>query len=197
MSSVLILGPTSELTRSMIESLRRLSVDVVEGSAREVDSVIVVLDIEHPESLLAERYSCRSGLRRRAYENEVCGVAVGTALATGARRVVVVCDGRRLTFGQRIRAAGMVRRLARRIDYECELNGEGPARRPTRWSTPETTWPASRLPLRHLRLCTTRPGAIRLCAWRGCVWKSNSALRCIRRRELSRPRTGLCSRSSA
>lgn len=110
----------------MIESSRRLGIDVVEGSAREVDSVILVLDLEQPESLLAERHSCRSGLRRRAYENEVCAVAVGTALDTGARRVVVVCDGRRLTFGQRIRAAGMVRRLARRIDYECEINGDGP-----------------------------------------------------------------------
>ncbi|MGE0218015.1 hypothetical protein [Mycolicibacterium sp.] len=135
MSSVMVLGRASALAASILAALRDLEVDVVEDAAPRgvsprsdttvpaVDSMLVVFEAARPEVLLADRGFRWSRLRLWAYENEACDLAVTSALGTGARRLVLACDGRQLTFGQRVRATGFLRRLAHRIDYECAVNG--------------------------------------------------------------------------
>lgn len=133
-ASVVVLGRRSELTASMVAALRRHGVTAIEEAARggsrervtAVESMILVVDGHRAETLFGERPSYRSRRRVAAWENDACDLVVTTALDTGARRILAVCDGRRLTFGQRTRAVGVFRRLARRIDYECAINGLAP-----------------------------------------------------------------------
>ena len=135
-SSVRMLGRSSDLTASIVAGLRRAGVHAIEGPAargspaqlggphRAADAIILVVDLNRSETSLAERHSrwsCRWGARR--YEQDACNLAVDTVSRTRASHLMVVCDARLLTFGQRARATGLVRRVARRIDYECAING--------------------------------------------------------------------------
>ncbi|WP_349270378.1 hypothetical protein MPNTM1_01368 [Mycolicibacterium parafortuitum] len=113
-SSVMVVGRSPDLTASLVAALRRLGADVIEGPAScVVDSMVVVL--------VPDRAAAR--VLNKASTDALCDTAVGAVLDTGARRLIVVSDGRHLTFGQRTRAAGVARRAARRIEYECEVNG--------------------------------------------------------------------------
>ena len=125
-SSVMVVGRSSDLTASLVAALRRLGADVIEGSAScavdavvdsVVDSMVDSMVVVFVPDLVAPR------VLSKASTDDLCDAAVGAVLDTGARRLIVVSDGRHLTFGQRTRAAGVARRLARRIEYECEVNG--------------------------------------------------------------------------
>ncbi|WNG87592.1 hypothetical protein C6A87_028380 [Mycobacterium sp. ITM-2016-00317] len=128
------MGRPSELTASMAAALRRRGVSVIEAPARRgpagrvaaSESMILVIDGDLAEELFAAGSSWRSRRRTGEWENDACDLVVAGALDTGARSVFVVCDGRRLTFGQRARVVGVFRRLARRVDYECVINGLRP-----------------------------------------------------------------------
>ncbi|MUM28254.1 hypothetical protein [Mycolicibacterium sp. CBMA 295] len=50
-------------------------------------------------------------------------MATTTALTVGARRVLLICDARRLPSSRRAYAARWTRSLAHRIGYECVVNG--------------------------------------------------------------------------
>lgn len=88
----------------------------------KINSVIIVLDAVWTESLFRERVSCVSRRLLRAGD-EICGSAVSSVLSQGAHRVLLTCDARGLTFGQRMRALRWVRDMAARIKYESAVNG--------------------------------------------------------------------------
>jgi hypothetical protein len=85
--------------------------------------MIVILDQHAAEALFGGRHSCASRKRLRAWEDDACESAVETALTTGARRLLTVCDARRLSYGQRLRAVRCVHGVAQRVGYECSMNG--------------------------------------------------------------------------
>lgn len=89
------------------------------GSAGSAGSAILIMDAGSTNTLFVERRSCATRRLRRACENDWSE----TTLSRGARRVLVVCDARRLTFGQRMRGIRWARDLAHRIGYESSING--------------------------------------------------------------------------
>jgi hypothetical protein len=95
-------------------------------SAAEIDSiesVITVFDGQSVRSQFGERQSCALRRRSRARANAACDLTTTAALTVGARRVLLVCDARRLPAGRRAHAARWTRNLAHRIGYECMVNG--------------------------------------------------------------------------
>jgi hypothetical protein len=85
--------------------------------------VVIVLDAHDTDHLFGTRHSFESRRRLQACENDICESAVTTALTRDAYSVVIVCDVRQLSFGQRLRAIRLIRDCARRIRYECSVNG--------------------------------------------------------------------------
>lgn len=92
------------------------------GPPRPIESAIVIVDVLATESLFAlgDR---RSRRRRKACENDICGVAVATVVSRAAGSVVLVCDARTLSFGRRVRALRWLRHAAHRIAYQSAVNG--------------------------------------------------------------------------
>lgn len=88
-----------------------------------IGSAIIILDSGSAESLFAERISCASRRRLRSRENDISRSAVSTVLGRAATRILLICDARRLSFGQRARAHRRLRDLAGRITYESTING--------------------------------------------------------------------------
>lgn len=104
----------------------------VPGYASETDtddqpleSAILILDAGAVESLFGEGHSRPTRRRLRACENDCCQLGLAAVATRGARQVLVICDVRRLSFGQRMRARRWVRNLAHRIGYESSINGLG------------------------------------------------------------------------
>lgn len=129
---VLVFVHPTGFADDVVAALRRNGLPVVHGRSphlpddsqdRSIDSAIVILDTVATESLFTERISCRSRKRLKACEDDTCRSAVTTALAHGAHRVLLICDGRRLTCGQRLRALRWLRHVANRIRYESAING--------------------------------------------------------------------------
>lgn len=95
-------------------------------SAVEIDSiesVIAVFDEHTVRSRFGGRQTCRWRRTLRAYANEAGDLVTSTALTVGARRVLLICDARRLASGRRASATRWTHDLARRISYECLVNG--------------------------------------------------------------------------
>lgn len=95
-------------------------------SAAEIDSiesVIAIFDGHSVQTRFAGRRNCASRRRLRACANEACDTTTTAALTVGARRVLLICDARRLPPGRRPYAARWTRNLAHRIGYECVVNG--------------------------------------------------------------------------
>ncbi len=95
-------------------------------SAAEIDSiesVIVIFDGHSVRSRFGgpRTFGWRRRLRARA--NEACDATATAALTVGARRVLLICDARRLPPGRRAIAQRWTRGLAHRIGYECLVNG--------------------------------------------------------------------------
>ncbi|KUH88905.1 hypothetical protein AU186_08790 [Mycobacterium sp. GA-1999] len=88
-----------------------------------LESAILILDADAVESLFGDGHSRPSRRRLRACESDCCQLGLAAVATRGARRVLVVCDVRRVSFGQRMRARRWVRNLAHRIDYESSING--------------------------------------------------------------------------
>jgi hypothetical protein len=84
-------------------------------------AAVCVLDADIVAALLGHSWAARR--RLRVCGNAVCESALSAVFAGGARRVLLVCDVRGLSFGQRIRALRWVRDLADRIEYESSING--------------------------------------------------------------------------
>lgn len=123
-SPVVIFGGPSEVSGSLVAAFRRDGVEASDGrDVHTVASMIVVLDQHGAESLFKERHSYASRKRLKAWEDDVCESAVATALSTGARRLLAVCDARQLSFGQRLRALSRIQGVAQRVGYECAING--------------------------------------------------------------------------
>ena len=95
-------------------------------SAAEIDSiesVITIFDGRSVRSQFGGRRTIAWRRRLRACENEACELATATALTVGARRVLLICDVRRLPPGRRAIALRWTRGLTHRIAYECLVNG--------------------------------------------------------------------------
>lgn len=86
-------------------------------------SAAFIVAADDAESLFGETFSPSSRRRLRACANTICDSAVTAAGTQGVRRVLVVCDARPLSFGQRLRAERWTRDLAHRIGYESRING--------------------------------------------------------------------------
>lgn len=93
-----------------------------EGS-RSIKSAIVILDAPSAESLFAARSFYASRRRLRACENAICEASVAAVLGRAAGRVLLICDARRLSFGQSLRSVRWLRDVAHRIGYESSING--------------------------------------------------------------------------
>lgn len=91
--------------------------------ANSLESAILIVDADRVDSLFGERHSRMSRRRLRECGNNVCESAITAALAMGARRVLVICDVRWLSFGQGLRAERWIRDVAHRIGYEGSING--------------------------------------------------------------------------
>ncbi|ALI28983.1 hypothetical protein XA26_51890 [Mycolicibacterium fortuitum] len=105
---------------------RRGGSAVPQLSAVEIDSiesVIAVFDEHSVRSRFGGRQTCRWRRALRAYANEAGDLITSTALTVGARRVLLICDARRLASGRRASATRWTHDLARRISYECLVNG--------------------------------------------------------------------------
>ncbi|MGV0811456.1 hypothetical protein ABQF34_05800 [Mycolicibacterium boenickei] len=95
-------------------------------SAAEIDSiesVIAIFDGHSVQTRLAGRQNCASRRRLRAYTNDACTSVTTAALTVGARRVLLICDARRLSPSRRPYAARWTRHLTHRIGYEGLVNG--------------------------------------------------------------------------
>ncbi|ODQ88806.1 hypothetical protein BHQ18_18340 [Mycolicibacterium flavescens] len=86
-------------------------------------SAAFIVAADAAESLFGKPLSPSSRRRLRACENTICDEAVTAADTQGVRRVLVVCDARPLSFGQRLRVERWARDLAHRIGYESRING--------------------------------------------------------------------------
>ncbi|OBF46061.1 hypothetical protein A5719_00855 [Mycolicibacterium peregrinum] len=146
---VLMLGWLTDLSGSVTASLRRAAIAVKHAhppcarvpirtpwhttgspapllSAAEIDSVesvITIFDGRSVRSRFGGRRTIAWHRRLRACENEECELATATALTVGARRVLLICDARRLPPGRRAIALRWTRGLTHRIGYECLVNG--------------------------------------------------------------------------
>ncbi|MED5815110.1 hypothetical protein VST63_22345 [Mycolicibacterium sp. 050232] len=146
---VLMLGWLTDLSGSVTTSLRRAEIPVKHAhppcaqvpirtrwrttdsaapplSATEIDSiesVITVFDGHWVRARFGGRRTFAWRRRLRACANEACESATTTALTVGARRVLLICDARRLPPGRRAIALRWTRNLAHRISYECLVNG--------------------------------------------------------------------------
>lgn len=95
-------------------------------SAAEIDSiesVIAIFDGHTVRARFGGRQNCASRRRLRVSANEACDSTTAAALTVGARRVLLICDARRLPGRRRAHAASWTRDLAHRIGYECSVNG--------------------------------------------------------------------------
>ncbi|WP_156426737.1 hypothetical protein [Mycobacterium sp. IS-3022] len=88
-----------------------------------LEAAILILDADAVESLFGDGHSRPPRRRLRACESDCSQLGLAAVATRGARRVLVVCDVRRLSFGQRMRARRWVRNLAHRIAYESSING--------------------------------------------------------------------------
>lgn len=146
---VLMLGWLTDLSGSVTASLRRAGIPVKHAhppcarvpirtrwhttgspapplSAAEIDSiesVITIFDGRSVRSRFGGRRTIAWRRRLRACENDACESATATALTVGARRVLLICDARRLPPGRRAIALRWTRGLTHRIAYECLVNG--------------------------------------------------------------------------
>ncbi|WP_326548186.1 hypothetical protein QGN32_08775 [Mycolicibacterium sp. ND9-15] len=91
--------------------------------ATSLESAILIVDADIVDPLFGGRHARMSRRRLRECGNAVCESAITAALAMGARRVLVICDVRWLSFGQGLRAERWIRDLAHRIGYEGSING--------------------------------------------------------------------------
>lgn len=129
-------GWLTDVSRSIVAELERHGIAVrhthppgvrVPGfalTAAEIDSiesVIAIFDGDWVDSRFGGRRVSRRRLRADA--NEACELATATALTVGARRVLLICDARRLPPGRRAIALQWTRGLTHRISYECLVNG--------------------------------------------------------------------------
>jgi hypothetical protein len=126
---VIILGRHTELVDAFVTAFERHGVMALHGDTAveqaddAADSIILILDETRGDSLFSGHRLAISKRRTRLYQNAVCESAVAVALRTGPRRLLVVCDARHLSFGQRIRVISWIRQLLHRVGYECAING--------------------------------------------------------------------------
>ncbi|MGH3639428.1 MAG: hypothetical protein ACRDUX_10390 [Mycobacterium sp.] len=124
---VIVLGRQTDLAETVVSSLGSHGSPVVRIPPQQpdtaADSIIVMIDQAAVHSMFAGARRGASRGRMRAYENTAADSAVTTALKVRAKRLLVVCDTSRLSFGHRLRAISWVRNLLRRIAYACAING--------------------------------------------------------------------------
>ncbi len=126
---VIILGRPSELLDAFVTAFERHGVVALHGDTAveqaddAADSIVVILDESRGDSMFSGHRLSVSKRRTRLCQNTVSDSTVSVALRTGPRRLLVVCDARHLSFGQRIRAISWVRQLLHRVGYQCAING--------------------------------------------------------------------------
>ncbi|MGE2719421.1 hypothetical protein [Mycolicibacterium celeriflavum] len=89
--------------------------------ANALESAVVIVDADCVDSLFGGHPASRRRLRQCG--DAICETASTAARELGARRVLVVCDLRGLSFGRGARAERWLRDLAHRIGYEGSING--------------------------------------------------------------------------
>lgn len=123
-SSPIVFGQATELYESMAAEFRRHGVNDGESAETEgAESIIVIVDDELIDSIVADGHFSRARRQERASENQICDFVTDTAISTGAQRLLVVCDVRATRDGKKGRVVDWVRDLAHRISYECSMNG--------------------------------------------------------------------------
>lgn len=133
-SSVLLFGPDGDLSRTIAATCRAHGIEAASGpepcggpsraspeATPPTKSAVFILAAETTESLFGQTLSVAARRRLRSCENSICDSALAAAGADGARRVLVACDARTLSFGKRLRAERWARDLAHRIGYEGRI----------------------------------------------------------------------------
>ncbi len=132
-SPVLVVGRTSSLSEAIAAACRSRGIAVtrqpLDGArapiprqdANPLESAIVIVDGDRVDSLFGAHHASRRQLRQ--YADAISESATTAAFEMGARRVLVVCDVRELSFGRGARAERWLRDLAHRIGYEGSING--------------------------------------------------------------------------
>ncbi|MDQ2637838.1 MAG: hypothetical protein M3Y83_13260 [Actinomycetota bacterium] len=123
-TSPIVFGRATELYESMAAEFRRHGV-IGDQSAesRAGTSIIVVLDGGLIVSVVGDGALSEVRRQDRASETQIRGAVTDTAIATGAQRLLVVCDLRHTPDEKHARAIDWLRELAHRIGYECSMNG--------------------------------------------------------------------------
>lgn len=86
-------------------------------------SIVVVLDGGMIVSVVGDSAFRQVRRQERASETQIREAVTDTAIATGAQRLLVVCDVRHTPDDKHARAIDWLRDLAHRIGYECSMNG--------------------------------------------------------------------------
>ncbi|SEH49354.1 hypothetical protein SAMN04489835_0485 [Mycolicibacterium rutilum] len=133
---MLLFGPDGDLSRTIAATCRAHGIEAASGpepcggpsraspeATPPTKSAVFILAAETTESLFGQTLSVAARRRLRSCENSICDSALAAAGADGARRVLVACDARTLSFGKRLRAERWARDLAHRIGYEGRING--------------------------------------------------------------------------
>ncbi|MGE2725196.1 hypothetical protein [Mycolicibacterium pulveris] len=118
-SSPIVFGQATELYESLAAEFRSQGVN----HGEDADSMIVIVDHELIDSIVADGHFRRARRQERASGNHICDLVTDTAISTGAQRLLVVCDMRHVRDGKQVRVVDWVRDLAHRISYECSVNG--------------------------------------------------------------------------
>lgn len=136
-SLALLFGRATDLADSITAAIRRDGIPLAReqplrsdhmgsqtpgaGASRAVDAAIVIIDALATDAFTGGSWAARR--QRRVCAHDTCAWAVTAALDRGADRVALICDARTLSFGERLRAIRWLRDVARRIAYECAING--------------------------------------------------------------------------
>lgn len=123
-TSPIVFGRATELYESMAAELRRHGViDDESGESGTGTSIIVVLDDGLIVSVVGDGAISEVRRQDRASETQIREAVTDTAIATGAQRLLVVCDVRHTPDDKHARAIDWLRDLTHRIGYECSMNG--------------------------------------------------------------------------
>nr|WP_090276348.1 hypothetical protein [Mycolicibacterium komanii]CRL69692.1 hypothetical protein CPGR_01639 [Mycolicibacterium komanii] len=130
---VMVVGRASSLSEAIAAACRNRGIAVIRHrldaatapklphDATSLDSVVAIVDADCVGSLFDRLHASRRRLRQCG--DAICETAGTAARELGARRVLVVCDVRGLSFGGGARAERWLRDLAHRIGYEASING--------------------------------------------------------------------------
>ncbi len=126
---VIILGRQAELIDAFVTAFDEDGVVALHGDTAveqaddAADSIVLILDETRADSMFSGHRLAVSKRRARLHQNDICDSTIAVALRTGPRRLLVVCDARHLSFGQRVRVVSWIRQLLHRVGYECAING--------------------------------------------------------------------------